>query len=93
MCSSPSATSCSPVYLQKERVAWPSDFKNKFVDPAAAKKALVAGYYRQAITNTAEQLDMYNMSANTIKDEDLIVWMRTSAMPNFKKLHRIINQV
>lgn len=31
----------------------------------------------------------HNVPLNT--DEDLMVWMRTSALPSFRKLHRIIN--
>ncbi len=32
----------------------------------------------------------YRAVNSSIVDEDLAVWMRTAAMPTFKKLHRII---
>jgi len=37
------------------------------------------------------ELDPDNPSNNGLENEDFIVWMRTAALPNFKKLYRIVN--
>lgn len=36
-------------------------------------------------------LDPSDPNNNGYKNEDLIVWMRTAALPTFRKLHRRIN--
>ena len=37
------------------------------------------------------ELDPENEENNGLQNEDLIVWMRTAAFPNFRKLYRRIN--
>lgn len=37
------------------------------------------------------ELDPEDPENNGIQNEDLIVWMRTAALPNFRKLYRIVN--
>lgn len=37
------------------------------------------------------QLDLEDESNNAFQNEDLIVWMRTAALPTFRKLYRKIN--
>ena len=37
------------------------------------------------------ELDPNNPDNNGYENEDLIVWMRTAALPNFRKLYRRIN--
>jgi hypothetical protein len=37
------------------------------------------------------ELDTEIPENNGIQNEDFIVWMRTAALPNFKKLYRIVN--
>ncbi len=36
-------------------------------------------------------LDPDNPDNNGYENEDLIVWMRTAALPEFRKLHRLVN--
>ncbi len=38
-----------------------------------------------------DQLDPNNRDNNGYENEDLIVWMRTSALPTFRKLYRKVN--
>lgn len=40
---------------------------------------------------TAWQLDPNNTDNNGYQNEDFIVWMRTAAMPTFRKLYRKLN--
>ena len=37
-------------------------------------------------------LDPENPKNNGLQNEDLIVWMRTAALPNFRKLYRKIDR-
>lgn len=37
------------------------------------------------------QLDGNNVDNNGYENEDLMVWMRTAALPNFRKLYRKVN--
>lgn len=39
------------------------------------------------------ELDTENKDNNGLENEDLIVWMRTAAFPNFRKLYRRIDHV
>jgi hypothetical protein len=65
----------------KKGIAWSSDVDVKFKAPKERKNRM----YPQ---------DYYNETGHIIPDiadEDFIVWMRTAALPNFRKLYRIIN--
>lgn len=37
------------------------------------------------------ELDLENEDNNGFQNEDLIVWMRTAALPNFRKLYRRVD--
>jgi len=37
------------------------------------------------------ELDPDDPENNGYENEDLIVWMRTAALPNFRKLYRLVN--
>lgn len=37
------------------------------------------------------ELDTENTDNNGFQNEDLIVWMRTAALPNFRKLYRRVD--
>lgn len=39
------------------------------------------------------ELDPLDESNNGFQNEDLIVWMRTAALPDFRKLYRRINHI
>jgi len=65
------------VVLRKKGIAWPSDVETKFKVPT---QPIDLNVYTLALPG--------NMA---VTDEDFIVWMRTAALPNFKKLYRIID--
>jgi hypothetical protein len=67
----------------KKNIAWASDRNVKFNKPSNPNLNTTVMYPRT----------YYNESTHVIpdvEDEDFIVWMRTAALPNFRKLHRII---
>ena len=50
------------------------------------------GYTNPPNWNNKNVFDLSNDSSNNgYKNEELIVWMRTAALPTFRKLHRRIN--
>lgn len=80
------------VPLLNTSIAWPSDKKIKFQNPE--------GNLREAFKNFAQpknwtkaiyELDPTNPDNNGFKNEDLIVWMRTAALPTFRKLYRRVD--
>ena len=67
---------------RKQGIAWPSDVRNKFKPPSTP-------YDPAHYTNISA--DGHPLPAVT--DEDFIVWMRTSGLPTFKKLYRVMDTV
>lgn len=86
-----------PVPLLRTGIAWPSDKEIKFRNPKGArtveelKKAFRDFAKPKAWTKNVWDLDPENDDNNGFQNEDLIVWMRTSALPNFRKLYRRID--
>jgi len=87
------------VPLIRQGIAWESDKQYKFKNPEILGDKTLEDYLKEK--NTAKpkdwnkelwELDPDNKSNNGLQNEDLIVWMRTAAFPNFRKLHRIIEQ-
>lgn len=85
------------VPLLRRGIAWQSDIDYKFNNPPDTdtkeklKEALQ--YYakpRDWKVNLWE-LDPEDIDNNGLKNEDLIVWMRTAALPNFRKLYRRVD--
>lgn len=78
--------------LLRTGIAWDSDKNIKFGNPD--------GDLREAFKNFAKpkawkkhvyELDVEDESNNGFKNEDFIVWMRTAALPTFRKLYRRID--
>ena len=65
---------------RKQGIAWPSDVANKFHYPSSP-------YDPAHYTNIS--VDGHPLP--DVEDEDFIVWMRTSGLPTFKKLYRVID--
>lgn len=81
-----------PVPLLKTEIAWPSDRQIKFRNPEGDLKTALHGFKRpKAWRRELWELDLSNEENNGFQNEDLIVWMRTAALPTFRKLHRRID--
>ncbi|KAF4517287.1 hypothetical protein B566_EDAN008621 [Ephemera danica] len=84
----------SAVPLLNTGIAWPSDKERKFQNPPSPDglQAAFSGYSKP-INWTMEiwELDKNNESNNGFKNEELIVWMRTAALPTFRKLYRRVD--
>eukprot|EP01080_Neovahlkampfia_damariscottae_P005049 gene5049-8645_t len=80
ICNGPNPT-LSPSKCSKDEIAWLSDRQYKFKPAAAGYMSYPNSYY--------------NESGHIIpqtNDTDLMVWMRTAALPNFRKLYRIVSE-
>lgn len=84
----------SKVPLLRSGIAWDSDKNMKFKNPDAPNglKDAFKGYQKpKAWKRHIYELDEDDPSNNGLQNEDLIVWMRTAALPTFRKLYRRIN--
>ncbi|XP_053678787.1 cell cycle control protein 50A-like [Anopheles nili] len=87
-----SMTQGTQVPLLQTEIAWPSDRQIKFRNPEGDLKEALRGFSRpKAWTRELWELDETNKDNNGFQNEDLIVWMRTAALPTFRKLHRRID--
>ncbi|XP_053971044.1 cell cycle control protein 50A isoform X2 [Hylaeus anthracinus] len=81
-----------PVPLIKTGIAWPSDKNIKFRNPEGNLTEAFKGYAKpKNWTKQIYELDLKDESNNGLQNEDLIVWMRTAALPTFRKLYRRVN--
>lgn len=84
------------VPLLNTGIAWPSDKNIKFRNPPGdLKEAFNKTKYAKPKNWTKHiyDLDPGNESNNGLQNEDLIVWMRTAALPTFRKLYRRVNHM
>eukprot|EP00019_Armaparvus_languidus_P009349 CAMPEP_0168594372 /NCGR_PEP_ID=MMETSP0420-20121227/8863_1 /TAXON_ID=498008 /ORGANISM="Pessonella sp." /LENGTH=137 /DNA_ID=CAMNT_0008630687 /DNA_START=452 /DNA_END=862 /DNA_ORIENTATION=+ len=65
--------------VSEKGIAWPSDVENKFRKP-------------EGTIEGTPIMDDGPLSDFNITDEHFIVWMRTAALPDFRKLYGIINK-
>lgn len=80
------------VPLLNTGIAWPSDKTIKFRNPEGDLKEALKDFAQPiAWTKPLYELDLNNSANNGFQNEDLIVWMRTAALPNFRKLYRFID--
>ncbi|KAK2582061.1 hypothetical protein KPH14_002766 [Odynerus spinipes] len=82
------------VPLLKTGIAWPSDKNIKFRNPEGDLKEAFSPERFAKPKNWAKyiyELDPHNASNNGLQNEDLIVWMRTAALPTFRKLYRRVD--
>uniref|UniRef100_A0A3Q3LXL8 Cell cycle control protein n=1 Tax=Mastacembelus armatus TaxID=205130 RepID=A0A3Q3LXL8_9TELE len=82
--------------LVKKGIAWWTDKHVKFRNPGGNNNDLTAAFngttkpvnWRKPVY----ELDTSDPENNGFINEDLIVWMRTAALPTFRKLYRIIQK-
>ncbi|KAK5645118.1 hypothetical protein RI129_006418 [Pyrocoelia pectoralis] len=82
------------VPLLRKGIAWDSDKHIKFRNPDAPNglKEAFKGFTRpKAWKKNIYELDLEDETNNGFQNEDFIVWMRTSALPTFRKLYRRID--
>jgi hypothetical protein len=86
--------------LIRKGIAWESDKKHKFKNPNASTPEEWEKLFDEQ--NFAKpnhwkknlwELDINDPSNNGLENEDLIVWMRIAALPNFRKLYRKIHHI
>jgi hypothetical protein len=83
-----STVSNVPVHVNKNGIAWKSDVQKKF-----GSNVFPTNFPNNNRTGTSLIGGAgLNSSAPLDQDEDLIVWMRTAALPNFRKLWGKIEQ-
>ncbi|CAH1787960.1 unnamed protein product, partial [Owenia fusiformis] len=82
-----------PVGLNRRGIAWSTDRDVKFRNPPGASLDEAFANTRQPMNwqHNITQLDPDDPDNNGYQNEDLIVWMRTAALPTFRKLYRKIN--
>ncbi|KAL2099145.1 hypothetical protein ACEWY4_005625 [Coilia grayii] len=91
----PNGTSIS-IPLSKTGIAWWTDKHVKFRNPGGNNNNLSAAFagttkpvnWRKPVY----ELDPSDPNNNGFINEDFIVWMRTAALPTFRKLYRIIHK-
>lgn len=85
------------VDLLRHGIAWESDKKYKFKNPVIPEGQTLQQVLEGKVAKPKDwkknlwELDTKNPDNNGLQNEDLIVWMRTAAFPNFRKLYRRIN--
>jgi len=89
------------VNLTRLNIAWDSDKKYKFSNGnCKVEGKCTVNELKEKFKNFAKpkdwkkdlwELDTVNPENNGLQNEDLIVWMRTAALPNFRKLYRKID--
>lgn len=81
------------VPLENTGIAWPSDKEIKFRNPPGDLKTILSENFDRPLAWTRDlwELDPTNQDNNGLQNEDLIVWMRTAALPSFRKLYRRLN--
>ncbi|XP_049824123.1 cell cycle control protein 50A isoform X2 [Aethina tumida] len=80
------------ITLLNTGIAWPSDKKTKFKNPPGDLKEAFKNFEKpKNWKKHVYELDPDNEDNNGFQNEDLIVWMRTAALPTFRKLYRRID--
>lgn len=75
--------------LIRTGIAWTSDKNVKFNNPSSWANTVKPVNWQKPVT----ELDTTDQNNNGYKNEDLIVWMRTAALPTFRKFYRRVDHV
>lgn len=86
----------SRIILAKTGIAWPSDKKIRFKNPSGFElnrtKAFDGTTKPKNWDKPVYELATKQPENNGFQNEDLIVWMRTAALPTFRKLYGIVSK-
>lgn len=78
--------------LLRTGIAWDSDKHIKFRNPPGNLTDVFKNFSKpKAWKKPVYELDTKDPDNNGFQNEDLIVWMRTAALPTFRKLYRRID--
>lgn len=77
------------VPLNNRGIAWETDKNVKFSNPDSFNGAIPPPNWQKSVM----ELDPNDTDNNGYKNEDLIVWMRTAALPTFRKLYRRVEHL
>ncbi|XP_069693625.1 cell cycle control protein 50A isoform X2 [Periplaneta americana] len=87
-----SANVSKKVPLLRTDIAWPSDKQIKFRNPPGNLTKEFSGFAKPlSWKKNVWELDTEIPDNNGFQNEDLIVWMRTAALPTFRKLYRRVD--
>lgn len=87
-----SVESNGDVPVLRTGIAWASDKRTKFRNPEGNLEEAFANFTKPVNWRVnIWQLDPGNPDNNGFQNEDLIVWMRTAALPTFRKLYRRVD--
>nr|XP_019953623.1 PREDICTED: cell cycle control protein 50A-like [Paralichthys olivaceus] len=83
-----------PVTLDGKGIAWWTDYNVKFRNPSVTplKNAFNGTTKPPYWPKPAYELDPTDPANNGFINQDFLVWMRTAALPNFRKLYRRITE-
>uniref|UniRef100_A0A914W5U8 Cell cycle control protein n=1 Tax=Plectus sambesii TaxID=2011161 RepID=A0A914W5U8_9BILA len=75
-----------PVTFSKEGIVWNVDKEKKFKNPSTPKETVL----KETVKPPNWRTDIYGLEGG-FENVDFIIWMRTAALPNFRKLYRKLN--
>jgi hypothetical protein len=79
------------ISMNNTGIAWSTDVNSKFGNPPVNGKARNSSIPPPSWHKSVWQLNGNSSENNGYENEDLMVWMRTAALPSFRKLYRRVN--
>jgi len=84
------------ISLFREGIAWPTDKRIRFRNPPHDNNITLADAFKGTAKPPNWSSPVYKLHPgddddNGFQNEDLIVWMRTAALPTFRKIYAIVN--
>ncbi|XP_034549379.1 transmembrane protein 30C [Notolabrus celidotus] len=83
-----------PVPLLRKGITWYTDKNVKYRNPRSENLTLAQEFEGTAKPpywkNPVYELDAHDLTNNGFINDDLIIWMREAAFPNFKKLYGVL---